>query len=582
MAGKVNDAVKNIMSTIGAAQTLVENFPMNLISFDGLKFSGTLDLITILFKVLGIDRDEIIQKITKLLQGAKDKAQEVAEDAQDNIQDSSDGSGFLAQLEEIVKIALELNIINILNCTTNPIISDNLLDVYYKESDDKIERSGSGITLSVSEIDFTGALNKNPFDTIGNGSKFYFDTDNYNANTVYKSKDFNAFLWYIINKSDKSQSDELIWDDRYRAKIYGKKKKGKNGDKQIIKCVYVDGVPPQNDKILIQICGARKDGDTLKPANYCKSRGFNIGNEKALFNKTIFEFNHDFLSSIKLYEPKVIIAEIVEYLLGLGDSSLKINLGLSLNEEIINAKVSNVIRKVIESDDTEINDCYFSFSNEEYNDMLEQSEKNRYNILKGDNYVESNADDILSKLNNITSNSTLIEDKTIIKNTLDEIIATPAQDGSGSVTTGLNFDMTFELIRMFAYPLIRPLFTPKVIFLLLVNKKIMGSIDDIDDLDISSLINGLFFIIKDIIIKLKDVLIDLFTSWILEKLAPLLGLLASKLLMETLQNYRDLLQSILDNCMFNLQGSRVEGAIDDVRYADIIPQQTEPEQESIC
>ena len=134
------------------------------------------------------------------------------------------------------------------------------------------------------------------------GAPAWVSVEDYNANTVWKSQDFNAFLWYIVNKSDKSQNTERVWDNRYRAAIYGD---GNGKHKEIIRCTYIDDNYPQSDKIRVQLCGS----------NYYKTRklGKKDGTKWAL-NKTIFEFNHEFLSSIKLYEPKVIVAEIVEYL----------------------------------------------------------------------------------------------------------------------------------------------------------------------------------------------------------------------------------------------------------------------------
>ena len=178
MAGKISNSINNVFNEIGAMQTLVENFPMSLISFGNLNFSTSFDVLSILFKLFkNFDKEKLINKLTDVLCGS--------------VKESSDGTGFISQLEEIVKMALEANIANVFNCSTNPIISNDLLD-YYVDFADDILYSGNGIVLDVSEIDMMGALNKNPF--LGNNNKFYFDTDNYNANSVWKSKDFNAFL----------------------------------------------------------------------------------------------------------------------------------------------------------------------------------------------------------------------------------------------------------------------------------------------------------------------------------------------------------------------------------------------------
>lgn len=559
MAGKFTNSVNNMFSSIGAMQTLVENFPMNFISLGDLKFTTSFDVLSILFKMLGVDREEIIELITNALTGG--------------IKDREDGSGFLAQAEEIVKIGLELNLINILNCSLNPIISNNLLD-YYGDSKN-IAKSGDGITLNVSEIDFTGVLNKNPFHE--NDSKFYFDLEDddgnpYNASSIYKSKDFNAYLWYIVNKSTKL-TPETIWDNRYKAKIYNKK----NNKKEILRCSYIDDGYPKSDQILVQIRGGNVNGNnTVNPANYFKTRNLSAGNFNLQLNKTIFEFNHDFITSIKLYEPKVIIAEIVEYLMGTGN--VTVNLGLSVNEQIIEGQIQNIIKKVIETSDAELNDCFFSFSNEEYNEMLENSEKNRFNIINNNNF-SSDPTKVLNNLTGITNNSTLIEDKTSIKRTLYDLTVTPAKDPQVEENLKLDYDWTFELLRMLAYPLIRPLFTPKVMFLLILNKKIMGNISDSKSIEISDLLGALFNLIKDIIIKLKDLLVEMLVDFILKKIKPLLALFASKLLMETLNVYKSLLEEILEKCLLGWD-NQVVGNIDNVNYADI-SEKTEPNQE-IC
>ena len=543
------DSTKNMLSNLGAIQTLVENFPMHFISLDDLKFSTSFDVLSILFKMFGVQREELIEVLTNALCGG--------------MKETSDGSGFISQAEEIVKMALEANIINILNCTTNPIISDDLLDKHKNKFG--VDESGDGITLKVSEIDFTGVLNRNPFTE--DGSKFYFDVEGRTPNTLCDSKDFNAFLWYIINRSDPSQEEKNVWDDRYRAAIYGSKKKDKA--KQIIRCTYIDEDYPYTDSIKIQ----------LASENYYRTR--KIGDLGV--NKTIFEFNHEFLSSIKLYEPKVVIAEIVEYLLGEGNVS--INIGFGANEKIIEGKIQQIIKDIEKLPNTEINDCYYNFSNDEYNEMLEKAERNRFNMVNydGKNY-KVNPSDVLNDLSGITTTSTLVEDKTIIENTFTKLLVSPAQDMSAEVRYGLEYDWSFELMRMLVYPFVRPLFTPKVLFLLMVNKKIMGSLKDSritnpDEL-LESLMGGLFNIIRDIILRLKDLIVQLLINFLMEKIRPLLELFAAKLLMETMKIYKDLLMQLMQNCLIGWKRNPLTSTIDDVNYADIIPTQIQPNQQN--
>ena len=550
MAGKVGNSINNLLNEISAIQTLVKEFPISLVSFGGLNFSSSVDVLSLLLKLLGISKEEIIERWTEALLPDKDK---------------DEGTGFIAQLENVIKLALETNLSNILNCSTNPIIDNSLLDYYYKFDTNKTIESGAGIDIKVSEIDFTGVLNKNPFTDAG--SKFYFDVD-YKPGDLYKSKDFNAFLWYIINKSDKSLDKELIWDNT-RYKMWAEPK----NKKEIIRCTYVDEEYPQSDIIKVHICGARNE----KPANYFKTRPLskkvNDENEKWYLNETIFQFNHEFLASIKLYDPKVIVAEMVDAFVG----GASYNIGFSLNEKMIEAKVQNIIKKVISVNDLEVSDCYFSFSNDELNEMLENAEKSRFNIVKvNGNDIEVNVNQLLNGLSGMTNTSTLIKDKSVIEKTLYDIEATPAQDPTTERTLEITFSGWFEqLLNMIIYPLIKPLFTPKVMFLLTVNRKIMGQQGDFNFEDF---MKSLFIVIKDVIVKIKDLLLDMFLSWVMEKLSELLAIFASKLLLETLNTYRTLLEQLIEDCSFGM--NQLIGVIDNVNYAEIV--KTEPNQEAIC
>lgn len=553
MANSLKDRTKNMLGNIGAMQTLTENFPLNVLTDDeNLQFNTSFDVLEILFKILNISREETIQKFTDFLCGLT------------NAKNDNEGTGVIANIESIVKTALYAKLSNVLNCTTNPIIADNLMDNYNGMGSGLI---GEGITLNVSEIDFTGVLNHNPLSTIG--SNFYFDVEDYNANTLWKSNDFNAFLWYIINCSNNLQTTERIWDNRYQAGIWGDKK----DRKEIITCEYVDDEAGNTDKIRIHLCSS----------NYYKKRQLEKKDGTVWsFNKTVFEFNHDFLQSIKLYDPKVIVSEIAEQFLGKG--GLNVNLGLSINTDIIQNKVNKIIENVIAgSDNDEGDDCFFSFSNEEYNEMLETTERKHYNIIKTENgLTEINPVATLLEISDMP-NGTLNENKNIIGNALNQFTATIPQDSSSKVNIKLNWSKNweFELMRMFAYPLIRPLFTPKVLFILMVNQKIMGSFEDTAEsfanISIDDILKTVYQMLKEIIVKLKDLVIDFLLEMIINYLKPLIELFASKLLLETLKMYKDLLQQLLDACAFGWGDGRVN-EIDNVNYADIIPVQTQPEQ----
>ena len=78
----------------------------------------------------------------------------------------------------------------------------------------------------------------------------------------------------------------------------------------------------------------------------------------------------------------------------------------------------------------------------------------------------------------------------------------------------------------------------------------------------------------------------LFLSWVLRELSPLLALFASRILLEALKMYKDLLTEILSACgltIWNPFGLNSGSNFDDVNYADIVipnTEQTEPEQKA--
>ena len=541
----IYDKTKDMIGNIGALQTLAEKFPMKLISFDNINFSSSFDVLGILFKILKIDREELIEVVT---------------DALDGDGEGGGNTGFIANAEEIIKMALETNIINILNCTTNPIISNEYMDEY--TTTNTIKKNGTGIIINLDEIDFTGTLKRNPCEEIN--SKFFFDVSGYTVNDVYKSQDFNAYLWWVVNKGTAEHSGST-WDDRYRASIYGKKRKGEAGDKKIIKCNYIDNVYPKNDSIIVHLCGE----------TYHKKRKIvKIGGNDFSVNKTIFEFNHDFLSSVKLFDPKVFVAEVVNSLLGVGNVSL--NIGVSMNDFIINERVNQIIDKTIKSSDIgSIDDCFFSFSNDEYNEMLEKSEEKRYGVINtGTEYVEIDPIQVLNKLSGATDSGSASGTKAGIKAALTEFEkVVPARDPGVESVISLNYDWQTELMRMLVYPLVRPLFSPKILFLLVLNKKVMGSIEDIEFNNINEkfekLLSSLWFIIKDIVVKMKDMVVEMLLKLVMNKIQPLLELFASRLLAESLKMYKDLLTQLLEECLIGWDNNGVVGSIDNVNYADI-------------
>lgn len=571
----------DVLGNIAALQTLLERYPVlvttnsinSIINNKSLSLNFILDIL----QIIGVDNQQLVEWAANLLSG--------------------DGeSGVLDTIETSIKTILKTNIKNLLSCSVNPIISDDLLDyhkVINKYGDNlpnDIYTEGSGIEIDLGLIDYSGTLRLSPTSNIG--KYYYFDNEKI-PNELYTSRDFNAFIWYVINKGLMTELGKekykMIWDNRNKINVKNKNLEEQfefysaltpddvisyNNEniptkKQLIQCQFVERSFPNNNKLKVQLCSS----------TYYKTREIiDTNNEKIKINKTIFEFNNDYIDSLKLFDSKVLMAQIVDKLTG----SLTISTNYSISETIIKGKIGTIIKKIIEGDDTEINDCFYTFSNEDYDALIQDSTLKHSELYKyngdEDAAVTINNEDLLKSLTGITENSSLQEQITTIKNTFTDISATIAQDGIVSVLDSFNFGMNiiYQMIEEITYALISSILSPKVMILLSINSKIMGnelpsSIDDI----FKSLNNLIVAIIKE----LKDIIINELYNFLMKQLSPLIELYLNKLTLESIKYYKELLENIINNCLPSYQGT--QSIIDDVNYADIIPQETVP-NDSIC
>ena len=180
------------------------------------------------------------------------------------------------------------------------------------------------------------------------------------------------------------------------------------------------------------------------------------------------------------------------------------------------------------------------------------------------------------------------ENKTVISNVLTQL----TREGEKGETTPnswkLNYNVQFELIRMFVYPLIRPLFSPKVMTLLLINLEVMGNPLELSKKVVSfdDLKPYFMNIITNIIIQIKDMINEILYSWVIEKLTPLLTMFTLRVLMEQIEMYRSLITDLLTACSiggfdFGFNSNKRRVGIDNVDYVDIDPELEKLKQTSI-
>lgn len=578
-----NKQTTNLFASIAAAQTMVEQFPFSFVASES-GFTCTFDLLTAIFNLIS---DEPLNE--KIVSYISDKL-------------SDTNSRWLEGIEETVKMVLEANLTNIITCELNPIIPDKLIGggEFLKGTNRELNFSNEGIIIPISAIDFTNMLQYCPADENSAASNSnYFPCYDDNGKTLgvidlWKHDDFNAFLWYVKNKGvygNLTERRKLIWDNRYKTRPYAKyerkpesfftKTYGKyyyNGEnniipfdksyleeynadsgntykkKQLLECRYIDSDGTHSDAFQFRIAGS----------NYYKTRNLTGKKDKKAvsINKTIFEFNHDFLMSLKLFDAKTYLCQMINSMLGTGNFSL--NLTLTKDNLQIETLIDSIIDDVIRLSDTEID----AFSNQEY-DIMSQIALRKRQIGEENQVV---LDSLYEELSNIDFNKKdYQQNKTVIENTLFELTKQMADNEKTPNGWKVNYDYQFELIRMIAYPLIRPLFSPKIMTLLLINLEIMGNPLELSKATIGNILPYLMNIIQGVIIAIKDIINEMLYEWVIEKLTPILTLASLRLIMEQIDLYKQLIENMITACTFS-GFNRISSPIDNVDYVDIDPE----------
>lgn len=595
---KQDKSITQLLGSIAAAQTMVEEFPYSF-GIDEYGFTCTFDLLTTIFNLVSPEplKVKIITWLT------------------DKLSDSNDT--WLQKMEETIKLAIELNLTSLLSCDMSPIIPDKLIGCgeFLENTDRELNFSGEGITIPLSAIDFTGLLNYCPTDETNILSTMQYMTcfkseeseELLGVDELWKHDDFNAFLWYVKNKgiyNNTVERQKLIWDNRYKTIPFSKPtrrpeefftmKKGydslfdaqnkqegifpfsktylKNYNnhpdttykkRQILEVRYIDGDGIKSDSFQFH----------LPASNYYKTRRLGGTDENAplKFNKTIFEFNHDFLMSLKLFDLKTYIAQVMNNLLGVGNIS--IGLSLTRDKQELDALINGIIEKVINLSDINVDDCYFTFSNEEYDEMIKKyQEKSESGEQYSDITIES-----LEQIKLVQNTNTTIDAKqTAISNILTQAIneANGKWDKSGEWKLNWTDNFDFEFIRALAYPFIRALFSPKVMTLILINLEVMGNPLKIGEkmLTFNDIKPYFMGIITNIIVQIKDMINELLYTWVIEKLSPILTEFTLRLTMEQIEMYRNLINDLVNACLINIKfpkKKRKGEGIDEVDYVDI-------------
>ena len=583
---KLSTKKSNVKGTIAALQTVLERYPV-LLTVDTDKNKTSLSFMLDILKILGVTQEEILEWMAGLLTDTKDGS-----------------SGLLSVIEAAIKTAILASFKSMYTSSINPRLPDEIMTTPYNVQSASNPIRGTGLRIELDAIDPFGLLNFCPVNK--NESIFYFDAgkdgiEEYTPRTIYKSMDFNAYLWYIINQSNTRTDDgrrKCIWDNRTS---YYKRFLTPGNEQQ--RNAFFDTRCENSPTRVIRNVGIKKeflycepDGEFSTDAqhpfglrvflnSYRYSKTGITGK-----NKTIFEFNADYLYSMKLFDAKTLAAQIINAVIGIGNS---FNFSISVEKLALTNKIRSIVEKIIESEDSEeVVDCYYTFSNEEYQEFLDAAQLQYDGIIDSGNengdYISVDTDYTAEQLYKIESAENLEERREAVKNVFMSVAnsmastkQTPSEDKYSFKLNIINKFIT-EIITQISVETL----SPKIMLLYIINEKVMNPDGANKKISMYKMFmnfmkdfqNLLVSIIRDV----NEIILNKIFDFLMGQLKPLITLFIQKLLLETVYYYKILLEALLTECV--KAGGIFGGSnrnnleIDNVVGADIVPVLTHPEE----
>jgi len=284
---------------------------------------------------------------------------------------------------------------------------------------------------------------------------------------------------------------------------------------------------------------------------------------------TVYEFNYDYVMGMKLFDAKVMASTLLQTLV---NTKLGINLTLAQKQQEAQERIVSIVKNIVNTDESESNECYFSFDNAKYDDLLKRAEQKRakrqaFGNVTRDAGVFTDVNKILEEYDSATE---LHEKKEILSRAIDRAAATVSEGSDGEDKYNVQFSFVLDLIENLVMALINAVMSPKVLMLLEVNERLMGG--SWKKFTVEDLLKAMMNIINALVKEVRDLLIQELLKLLMKYLHPIIELMGSIIVREKLDAYAELIDNIIKNCpliWFRFGNQDLETKLDTVDYADI-------------
>lgn len=281
------------------------------------------------------------------------------------------------------------------------------------------------------------------------------------------------------------------------------------------------------------------------------------------YHRPLMEFNKDFIMSCQLYDRKVVTAQLIDAI----TKCFSLDFELSIEETVMKAQIREMVRRVIETDDAIVNDCFFAFTNDQYDAMLNESELLRMGIRPFDNDRMRNSvnpTDILDKLNSISDDASQEEVHSVIKGCIMDAVSSTDPHEMDGYEYNPNLNIIENLIQTLTEIIVMVVVSPKVYIILMMNLMIMGNKPEFN---LQKFIEMFKQLILALVRSIRDQILQYFYDELMKIVSELLKNYGTRLSLEQYQYHIALLRHCLD-CL-KLHGSEYDWVQDEVNYADI-------------
>lgn len=464
----------------------------------------------------------------------------------------------LDPLEVAVKGVLLSNLQNIIqDCSLNLWISEDLIK--------------NGIVFDINHIDLFDTLQTSPLSSQG---EFYYTgcEEIKTIDGLIETSDFNALLYYVKQRN----ANRVVWADpnKHKASPDYYERMTERNENAILTLDFVERPTALKDNLGVKRESGSQYSVDAVPYNNCLQ--LFIGNAmldgsqpetNRYSDKTVMAFNTDYVKSIKLFDKKVVIAQIIANM-----SGLYLGANLSFKAQLLNEEVENLVTQIIHNDNVAVSDCFFTFSNEEYDALMQKAEMKHFQgmpfagIFENDDRTMA-SEDLINMVNNLSSEASLEEVTTFLEGAQYQIQANKYGDGKLSFNGSVAFDkkaMLESFLDSLSKIIIRSVLTPKVYLLILVNRALMG---DVTDFRVEEFLNRCKNLLMNIITQINDLILEALMDILMENLRPLASQLLAKIGLEQMQYWHELLVKMIDCIKRKHAGEDFD--IANVQYADI-------------